>query len=126
MTAHGSMAATTQVRLGPPPRKGEGAASATAFPRKGGGATLLQAVPVRGAGALVVGRLGWVLVGAGPLPDALGQLARGGLALDQVLERSQLQAPGDQLLLAVVADDDDGDVARSRGGAQPLQERHAV
>src|SRR5436305_1865950 len=46
-------------------------------------------------------------VGAAPLRHPLRELSGRGLALDEVLERPQLEAALDQLLLAVVADDHD-------------------
>src|SRR5215472_11107629 len=58
--------------------------------------------------------------------DAFGQPSRRRLTLDQVLERAELQAPRDQLLFAVVADDHHGDVPRPFGGAKLFEEREAI
>src|SRR5262245_8463888 len=46
-----------------------------------------------------------------PALHAAGQVRRRGLALDQVLERSQLQTPLDELLLSIVRQDHHGNVS---------------
>src|SRR5215472_2294429 len=61
-------------------------------------------------------------VSSAPVPDALGQLAGRGLALDQILQCAELEAARDQLGLTIVADDHHRDVPGSPCGANPLQE----
>src|SRR5215510_8121244 len=56
-----------------------------------------------------------------PALHAAGQVRRRGLALDQVLERSQLQTPLDELVLSIVRQDHHGNVSRIFPAAKPLQ-----
>src|SRR5215467_9849338 len=61
-----------------------------------------------------------------PALHAAGEVRRRGLALDQVLERPQLETSLDELLLAVVGEDDHRDVSRLLAAAKPFQHGEAV
>src|SRR5207302_9458793 len=56
-----------------------------------------------------------------PAFDSPGEVRRGGLALDQIFEGAKLQAPIDQLALAVVGEDDHGHVLRAVRPAMTLE-----
>src|SRR4029077_3049445 len=61
-----------------------------------------------------------------PVPQALRQPGRRGLALDQVVEGSQRHPAFDQLLFVPVRQDDDRDGGGRLVGAKFLQDRQAV
>src|SRR5262249_59996644 len=61
-----------------------------------------------------------------PALHAAGEVRRRGLALDQVLERSQLETSLDELLFAVVREDDHRNVSRLLPAAKPFQHREAI
>src|SRR5215471_12837672 len=61
-----------------------------------------------------------------PALHAAGKVRRRGLALDQVLERSQLETPLHELLLAVVRQDHHRNVSRLLPAAKPLQDGETI
>src|SRR5438132_7258773 len=58
--------------------------------------------------------------------DATAEAGRRRLRLDQVIERAELQPTVDELFLAVVGEDDDGNVLRHAVGAEVLEDGEAV